>query len=464
MPQIAIPFLLTLLHSVWQSALLYFFAVAIERSISFKALQKTQLFYRGVVTQLLVSAATFCCILFSNQEAPIFTTALLFPGAYLETALCIAYGVVVCWKFAATIITFQNFSRSSKKNLLPAEEWINDFVTSQAFRNLKKSRRKLQVFISTNITTPLVVGFIKPVILFPASLLTQLTVAETEALLLHEIAHLKHNDLWRNLVLVLAETIFFFNPFLLGLGKRVKLNREIACDEFVVRRGFEPQEYAHALLLTARFAHNFSAQFALAAFNEHGLLKQRVLAMSGNKPAMANNWFRFVLTISVSAIIFLFLGQNRQLQETVTAIQPVAVLPVATPANAVNNELPKVLETEAMRSANMPTRPAITNRAMHDLVTHKNPELISPEPLNVPGVVTNPEAIAVTFNANTNLTPAVDVLIEKETSGMKVQQVYSLTLENGEITSRLQLQIVTLSIAKDSLPRPSTDSLHLIWY
>ena len=75
------------------------------------------------------------------------------------------------------------------------------------------------------------VGFIRPVVLIPASWLTQLTPQMIEAIIAHELAHIRRWDLWVNLVQRLIETLLFYHPAVWWLSSRIRLEREMCCDE-----------------------------------------------------------------------------------------------------------------------------------------------------------------------------------------------------------------------------------------
>ena len=70
-----------------------------------------------------------------------------------------------------------------------------------------------------------------------------------EAIILHEISHIKRNDYLVNLFVSLIETILFFNPFVVLLGKIIKKERENCCDDFVLQYQYDRHSYASALLV-----------------------------------------------------------------------------------------------------------------------------------------------------------------------------------------------------------------------
>lgn len=108
-------------------------------------------------------------------------------------------------------------------------------------------KRKVRLGGLTEIGVPMVVGLLRPVILFPQKLVEELTADEFELILLHELGHVRRWDDWTNMGQKLAEAVFFFNPAILWVGRRLNLEREIACDDHVVSVTQESRTYAVCL-------------------------------------------------------------------------------------------------------------------------------------------------------------------------------------------------------------------------
>ncbi|ANI87866.1 hypothetical protein A9P82_00135 [Arachidicoccus ginsenosidimutans] len=102
-------------------------------------------------------------------------------------------------------------------------------------------------FLSKYADAPVMLGALKPMILLPVAFLNNLSVEETEAILLHELAHIRRNDYLLNLLQSVIETILFFNPFVWLISKIIREEREKCCDEIVIEFA-EPRTYAQALL------------------------------------------------------------------------------------------------------------------------------------------------------------------------------------------------------------------------
>lgn len=100
---------------------------------------------------------------------------------------------------------------------------------------------------SATISTPMVIGYFKPMIVVPVGMLTGLTSEQIETILVHELAHIKRHDYLINFVQSVIEVLFFFNPFVRILSRLIREERENCCDDFVVSRHGAVRAYAYAL-------------------------------------------------------------------------------------------------------------------------------------------------------------------------------------------------------------------------
>lgn len=106
----------------------------------------------------------------------------------------------------------------------------------------------VRILESALARTPMVIGWIKPVILFPAGLLSAIPYDQVEAIISHELAHIKRNDYVVNILQSLMEILFFFNPSVWWISGIIRKEREHCCDDIAVRVCGEPFIYASALL------------------------------------------------------------------------------------------------------------------------------------------------------------------------------------------------------------------------
>ena len=112
--------------------------------------------------------------------------------------------------------------------------------------------REIYLRLSFETETPVAIGFRRPVILIPTELATADGLAAIEQLVLHEHAHLRRYDDWTNLVQRVIERLFWFNPIVWLVGRRIALEREIASDDAVVEKTGEAHAYATSLWKLAR--------------------------------------------------------------------------------------------------------------------------------------------------------------------------------------------------------------------
>jgi beta-lactamase regulating signal transducer with metallopeptidase domain len=104
------------------------------------------------------------------------------------------------------------------------------------------------------VAVPTVVGLLKPTILLPLSLSSGLTPDQIEMLLLHELAHLRRHDHWVNLAQWIVETAMFFHPAVWWVSRRIRAERELACDDRVLATGVAEASYADSLLRMAELS------------------------------------------------------------------------------------------------------------------------------------------------------------------------------------------------------------------
>ena len=101
---------------------------------------------------------------------------------------------------------------------------------------------------SFEVAVPMVVGILRPVILLPSSTHAGLRPDELEAVLLHELAHIRRRDLWVGFVQGLVEVVLFFHPAVWWISRRLRAERELCCDDAVLAGGMSARLYAGALL------------------------------------------------------------------------------------------------------------------------------------------------------------------------------------------------------------------------
>ncbi len=127
---------------------------------------------------------------------------------------------------------------------------VTDAVQSSVARlaNRLGVRHVLRVLQSSLVQTPVVVGWLRPTILLPVSLLSGISAVQLDAILAHEIAHVRRHDYVINLVQAVLETLFFYHPAVWWLTRRIRDVRELCCDDLAVGALGNRVEYGRALL------------------------------------------------------------------------------------------------------------------------------------------------------------------------------------------------------------------------
>ncbi len=142
--------------------------------------------------------------------------------------------------------------------------------------------RAAELCVSEDVERPSVIGFFRPRILIPSSMFVRLDAVELEHIVLHEREHLRRGDDWVNLLQKMALVVFPFHPALLWVERRLCLERELACDDGVLRATQAPKAYASSLVRLAehRLARG-PVSLALGAWERRPELARRVQHILG---------------------------------------------------------------------------------------------------------------------------------------------------------------------------------------
>ena len=111
----------------------------------------------------------------------------------------------------------------------------------------------IPVMSSPTQMEPGVFGVFRPVVLLPEGIVDRLSAAQFQAILAHELCHVRRRDNLAAALLMVVEAVFWFHPLVWWLGARLVEERERACDEEVLRLGNEPQAYAEGILNVCKF-------------------------------------------------------------------------------------------------------------------------------------------------------------------------------------------------------------------
>jgi hypothetical protein len=226
--------------------------------------------------------------------------------------------------------------------------------------------KKVQLFISGHLQVPVMIGFLKPVILLPAAMVNNLSPEQLEAILLHELAHIKRNDYLLNIFQSIVETILFFNPFVWWISRNIRQEREHCCDDLVIAGTVQPMHYAKALVALEEYRITANPMAMAAAHDKHFLLHRikRIMEMK-TKHLNYSQRFLALLIIVTGLVSIAWLnpgGKNGKKEKTRTAVTdtippkaPMAPMPpVAAPAEPPVPPAPSVATAPAPPPAPTP--------------------------------------------------------------------------------------------------------------
>ncbi len=290
-----------LLHAVWQGFVITFLAAGILFLLRRRASYGR--YWTGISAlflQIVVSAGTFALyyqpralqvaipkvthfaqpfVAKSTQvmvSMPWYKQTLWFLQSNLDT-------IVLFWIIGASVLLLRLIGSWVYVQQLKAEGIrLTESRIQEMFRRIAVKlniRSTVHLFESVRVSTPVVIGFMKPVVLLPVGLATGLTTKQIEAILAHELAHVKRFDYLVNLIQSLVEVVYFFHPALWWLSSRVRAEREHCCDDVAVQVCGDKLAFARALAEVEAFRQ--SPALAMAFASKKGMMLQRVKRVLG---------------------------------------------------------------------------------------------------------------------------------------------------------------------------------------
>ncbi|RYY46706.1 MAG: hypothetical protein EOO06_13945 [Chitinophagaceae bacterium] len=478
MEQFAYSFAITLMHSIWQMALLllvYYAIVSLFRS--WPALAKRNLLLMALMAQFITSLVSFYFIYsspFLDYREDIQALLQTFGSSQtwlLQYAPLIfsAWTIGVIYKITLAAWNWKRFNSFYKSSLIKPSVDLRLFAEAKAIHFGIK--RKVKIWCSAHITSPVTFGFFKPVILLPVAMVNQLNLQQTESLIVHELTHIRNNDYLFNWFLLASEAMFFFNPFVKIVSQKIKRERERCCDVQVLQFNYPAISYAEALLFIASQQRMKGSGMSMAAVNKKVELLDRIRFFSDarNITSKQTKYFSFVALGIWSFIILniFFAGIF------VTVVKPVA----GNTANALFaagpvNEWNKAFTADGLDPAVVPTYETIYDQN-DDLVSENTSEEESALPtsdndnVEVELPTASEEqpvmetALTLTPVSFTNAQPEIikEVVINEESStGVTITQAYRITSTNGEIKMEPLWMISDIKISDSVRQKLKTDS------
>lgn len=290
----------SVLNSLWQGAIIYVLLfILLYLTPKLSATKRHNLAYLSLSAIFLWFMITFFSQISWNKST---TEVISFsevafnfrrlPLTYSEQAEIYFPYLLVLYAFGIIgqltllgkgLVTLQKLKNNGLSEV-PAE-WNLKFDAVFAALGLT---RNIRFQLSDLVRVPIVVGFLKPMVLFPVCLISQLDTDQVEAILIHELSHIRRNDYLLNLIKTTVETLLFFNPFVWLTRKFIHIEREHACDDLVLSLGAKPLTYVHALLTLEIIQNDTKHAFALAATGKTQHLYHRIKRITNMKTNYVN--------------------------------------------------------------------------------------------------------------------------------------------------------------------------------
>ena len=160
--------------------------------------------------------------------------------------------------------------------------------------------RLVRLAQSAAVEVPSVAGFLRPVILVPASSLSGLSVRQLEMILAHELAHIRRHDYLVNMLQSVAETLLFYHPAAWWISRQIRIERENCCDDLAVATCGDALEYARALAVLEELREGP----AMAVAANGGSLLDRVKRLIGTREKnMVNGWTAVAAALSFAVVM-----------------------------------------------------------------------------------------------------------------------------------------------------------------
>ena len=221
--------------------------------------------------------------------------ALYFFAAWLLLSVWFLIGVVrAIWHL-----------RILRRTCTPLSVESLDPVLRETFARYRAGR-SVALCTSEEVRVPAALGLLKPSIVIPRWVMEELSIAELNQVLIHELAHLRRWDDWTNLAQQAIKAAFFFHPAVWWIEKKVALEREIACDDEVLAETASPRAYAECLAHLAE--RNFVQQSIALAQAALGRVRQTSLRLAqildANRPSVNGRpWKTVVPLLSVVVVM-----------------------------------------------------------------------------------------------------------------------------------------------------------------
>ena len=232
----------------------------------------------------------------------------------------------------------------------------------------------------------MVIGHLKPIILFPVAFVNNLELEQVESIVIHELAHIKRRDYLFNLFKVAMETILFFNPFVWLLSRYIETEREHACDDIVMKWTPSSIAYAQALMSVELLKNTAAPIHAMAAVGKKHHLLHRIQRIT-NMEKKHINARQHLIAVVLCSFALVTIAWISPTEKQITVAEEITMLP-AVENPAVTYQIPA--------SPAAPDYPSFPQDTIKPLL---KPEEIPTEHANIKNIEVQAKKIEAYYNS-----------------------------------------------------------------
>ncbi len=314
----------TIIHSLWQFTLIAtVMSVLLKLYQSEKSEKRYYMVLGSLVLSLVTSTATFLYYYLQNENesttwvwsGPIFSFTSLEQN---ENFLSQFYGLIdayrmpifVLWlsgvllfilKFIFSMAYVEFLSRTS----FPVSCRNTFFAFERVYQHFN-IKNKIQIGESKYIKSPMILGVLKPVILFPIGVINHLDIIETEAIIAHELAHFVRKDIYINMLQTLIEVFFYYHPAIWWISANIKIERENCCDDLAISYTGNRIQYAKTLVKMLEYYQiSDNPSLAMSFSNKNSFFSnriKRILNMTQTRNYLKEKTITLFILIAIIAL------------------------------------------------------------------------------------------------------------------------------------------------------------------
>ncbi|HKE83259.1 MAG TPA: M56 family metallopeptidase [Vicinamibacterales bacterium] len=234
--------------------------------------------------------------------------------------------ILPIWSLGVTLLSLRLLAgglevRALRRSAQPVDDVLRERLSILATR--MGIRRDVTVATSHRADGASAIGWLRPLILLPPATILGLTTTQLDAVLAHELAHIRRHDYLVNVIQMAAETLLFYHPAVWWVSKRLRIERELCCDDEAVSVCGDATAYARALVTMAR-----QQAPAMAMSSAGGSLRDRVhrlLGITGHEPRRSAAFAGIAIALALLSIALARVGaQAERPRFDVASIKPAA--------------------------------------------------------------------------------------------------------------------------------------------